>query len=144
MTGMSPYQAVHGYRPIFGVWNPEAEKLFLVDRLTKLTVSTKRHREQQERSYNKKRKIATKYEKGDMVMIETEPYRQNDAKHNISKKLSMRYQGPYEVLEVRLNKTCRLRLPKGSQLYNVFHTCRLKPYILTPQGKFPERDRETM
>ena len=105
-------------------------------------VSTKQHREQQEHSYNKKRKIADKYEKDNMLMIETEPYRQNDAKHNISKKLSMRYQGPYEVLEVQTNKTYCLRLPEGSQLHDVFHTCRLKPYILTPQGKFPERARQ--
>ena len=74
--------------------------------------------------------------------LTTEPYRRNDAKANISKKLTNRWQGPYSIQEKVADDVYKLNLPADSKLHNAFNTVNLKPYIMTPQGKYPMRDVE--
>ena len=141
-TGLAPFQAAYGFIPNYGTYDPLASNIPLPVRLEKMTVGTRKAQDQMKRQYNKHRKIAINYAIGDQVMLDTEPYRRNDAKANISKKLTNRWQGPYSIQEKIADDVYKLNLPPDSKLHNAFNTVNLKPYILTPRGKYPMRDEE--
>ena len=138
--GMSPFQATYGYIPDAGLIHPDQQVTPITDRIDKLVTGSKRAHETQARAYNKRHKPATQYKIDDLVLLDTEPYRQNDAQKNISAKLENRWQGPYSIRKVLPNDTYRLNLPPSSTLHNSFHVSRLKAYVLTPRGEYPDRD----
>ena len=140
--GLTPFQAHYGFNPSFGEYSPASSTgmISLTDRLDKLSTGTKRSQEAMEKQYNKRRRTAMQYAIGDEVLLDTAPYRRNDAKANVSAKLSNRWQGPYTIKEILHPDVYSLNLPANSKLHNSFNTTVLKPYKLTPRGKFPERD----
>lgn len=60
-------------------------------------------------------------------------------KTNYHKKMTMKHEGPFEILERLGPVTYQLNLPKTWKIHNVFHATLLKPYIETKThgGNFP-------
>jgi hypothetical protein len=144
-TGQAPFQMLYGYIPARSVEQSSLLRKPLqqndpATRIADATKMIKRARMEQEKQYNKRRKQAHEYKEGDLVMIDTSLIRKSDAEHNISKKLSNRYQGPYPIKELLPKGAYRVHLPAHTKMHNSFNTSMLKPYKLTERGKYPARD----
>jgi len=79
---------------------------------------------------NKKRRDHT-FDKGDLVLLRLQPYRQYTVNRRSSQKLSKVFFGPFKILERIRAVAYRLELPPGSKIHSVIHISLLKPYFGT-------------
>ena len=76
------------------------------------------------KQYDKHKKPAINYEKGDKVYINAEHL----PRTRPSKKLDKKFFGPYEIIEKVGASAYQIRIPASWKVYNVFNESLLKPY----------------
>jgi hypothetical protein len=86
------------------------------------------------------------FEVGDWVFLRLQPYKQMSLKQaKKDNKLSLKYYGPYKVLQNIGTMAYKLELPASSQVHPVFHVSCLKKVIgdkIPVQTILPELDEE--
>ena len=90
----------------------------------------------QKKYADKKRRELT-FRVGDMVLLSTENFTL-PADIQRKRKLSARYAGPFEVIEVISKVAYKLKLPEDLAIHPVFHVSLLKPYNATDDHGVPE------
>ncbi|KAB5587674.1 Retrovirus-related Pol polyprotein [Ceratobasidium theobromae] len=92
----------------------------------------------QERSYNSNRQFVI-FEPGDLVLINPHSLELLKHKTGKGKKLTMRYEGPFEIMERVSPVAYRLRLPASYQMHPVINIAHLESYKQSPEdlGKRP-------
>ena len=79
------------------------------------------------KQYDKHKKPAIDYKKGDKVYINAEHLPQTRP----SKKLDKKFSGPYEIIEKVGASAYQIKIPSSWKVYNVFNESLLKPYSTT-------------
>ncbi|THH26480.1 hypothetical protein EUX98_g7699 [Antrodiella citrinella] len=87
---------------------------------------------QQERSYNKGR-LQTEYKVGDFVVINPHSLDLLRKETGRGKKLLMKYDGPFEVLQRISPVTYRLRLPASYKIHPIINIAHLEAYTPSPE-----------
>lgn len=73
---------------------------------------------------------------GDLVLVKLQPYRQNTLVGRRSQKLSMRYFGPFEVIQHIGSVAYKLLLPETARIHPIFHISLLKKFIGQPSQQY--------
>jgi len=73
------------------------------------------------------------YNVGDFVYVKLQPYRQHSLRLIRNKKLSMRYFGPFPIIESIAPVAYKLLLPSSAHIHPVFHVSVLKKCEGPPQ-----------
>ena len=68
------------------------------------------------------------FQEGDQVLLKLQPYAPCSVVNRPCLKLSLKYFGPYKVLQRVGNAAYRLQLPDSAQVHPTFHVSQLKPY----------------
>ena len=87
--------------------------------------------EDRQRRYADKHRVHKDFSVGDHVYLRVRP-RNISLKLGICAKLSHRYCGPFEVLEIIGPVAYRLAFPTSTRAHNVFHVSLLKKYLHDP------------
>ena len=83
------------------------------------------------------------FEKGDLVYVKLQPYRQHSVALRKSQKLGLRYFGPFPVLDTVGKVAYKLGLPDSAKIHPVFHVSLLKPCSGQPTSVYlPTLDLE--
>ena len=86
--------------------------------------------EQMKKQHNKKVILSHQYKPGDHVYLDASKIKMTQA----SKKLDVKFHGPFKVLVAVGKLAYKLELPPTWQIHNVFHESKLK---LAPEPVFP-------
>src|SRR3979490_881899 len=85
----------------------------------------------QQRNYNEGR-LEIEFEEGDWVLIDPHSLDMLRSKKGLGKKLQMKYDGPFEILEKKSPVTYRLRMPASYGIHPVLNIAHLEKYHLSP------------
>jgi len=75
-----------------------------------------------------KRRIDIQFEKGDLVLVKLQLYRQAIVAARLNHKISRRLFGPFLVIELIGVVAYKLALPPGSRIHPTFHVSLLRAY----------------
>ena len=145
---MTPFKAVYGREPPplikYSINNqdPPSVQEQLVQRdaiLHKLKMNLQRA-QQHMKKYADERRKPFQLAIGDMVLVKLQPYRQHSVSLKKNQKLSLRYFGPFPVIEKIGEVAYKLLLPPSARIHPVFHCSQLKlckgdhpqPYVPLP------------
>ena len=135
-NGLSPFEASVGYQPpLFPqheveVAVPSAQQHYRWCRRMWKAAREALHRtgEQNARYANAHRSSALEYQVGERVWLSTKNIRFQEE----TKKMSLRYIGPFSIAKKVNPVTIRLKLPPTMRIHPVFHVSQVKPYIFNP------------
>ncbi|KAJ9536308.1 hypothetical protein OSB04_un000517 [Centaurea solstitialis] len=137
---MAPYEALYGRKCRTPTcWNEVGERAIEGPELVRITteqvkIARQKMKEAQSRqkSYADKHRKHLEFQRGDHVFLKVSPLR-GVRRFGIKGKLSLRYIGPFEILERVGEVAYRLALPPQlSHIHNVFHVSSLHGYRYHP------------
>jgi len=126
---MTPFKIVYDIHPpqiIRYVLHPKhvasvQEKLLLRDEvIAKLKNNLARAQQAMKKYANQKRRDF-EFKVGDKVLVKIQPYRQHSIALRKNKKLSLRYFGPFSIIEKIGPMAYKLLLPEATKIHSVFH-----------------------
>lgn len=131
--GLSPFEAIYGYQPLFNIpigqrtgHKDVDERIQILQEVRKDShTALEAAKRAQKAAYEKGKKEAHKFKVGDLVWLDSKDV----SLKRPSRKLSERQLGPFEILECIGDLDYRLRLPWGRhRIHPVFHVDKLFPY----------------
>ena len=135
--GMAPYEALYG-KPCLSpmCWVESGERLvlgpdYIKETTEKISLIRRRMATAQERQkkYADKKRKPVEYEVGDYVFIKVSPMKKV-VRFGKQGKLTLRYVGPYKILERIGVVAYKLELPEElSAIHNVFHVSQLRRWV---------------
>ncbi|MCO5613265.1 hypothetical protein L7F22_067541 [Adiantum nelumboides] len=141
-TGKAPFEIVEGGKKVPPILCTK-DKIFEADHFVEdLATSFAKIKEALQKSQERHKKATDKHRRqmdlkeGDWVLLKFEKarLRKKKGKERLYPKLSMRYYGPFQIIE-RINEVSfRLQLPKTWKIHNAFHMSLLRPF----KGEVPE------
>ena len=148
--GMAPFEALYGKRcrtPVY--WEEIGTKNLLAPALIQQSAEIVRViRKQLEAAQDRQKKYADgkrrnlQFAVGELVFLKVSPTRGVN-RFGIKGKLTPRYIGPFEVLEVIGGVAYRLALPPSlARVHNVFHISQLRKYVADPTHILPAKQYE--
>ncbi|KAJ4750063.1 polyprotein [Rhynchospora pubera] len=140
-----PFQALYGYSPPqLPMGTPPKSQVEAVNEVLKerhQTLLELRQNLQKAQARMKKQADTRRSERqlhvGSWVYLKLHPQRQLSTPHMNNRKLSMKYYGPFEIIEKIGEVAYKLKLPDGSSIHAVFHVSQLKPRIDDSQAITP-------
>ena len=135
--GQTPFYLLHGYEPT-AYPSDIANPLGLADnRLEQLAANRDKaiiaHKRAQEAMIARKPGLAyKKFEVGDKVWLDA-----RNLHLKMTRKLTPRRLGPFEIIEEISPVVYKLRLPSAWHIHNVFHASLLTPQVITPKYGTP-------
>jgi hypothetical protein len=145
---MAPFEMLCGQRcrtPLF--WNETGErKVFRPDILEEAEKQVCMIRENirvaqsRQKSYADHRRRELSFEVGDFVYLKVSPMR-GLRRFKVRGKLTIRFNGPFMILEKRGEVAYQLELPPQlSDVHDVFHVSQLKKCLRVPEEQIPMED----
>jgi len=133
-TKLSHFEAVYGYpSPRLMPFEPGTNKVQAVEDELKsrefiLTLICKNLQDAQARMkhFADQNRTFREFEVGDWVFLRLRPYRQMSVILLRNLKLSLRYYGPFQVVQRIKTVAYKLDLPPSSQIFHIFHVSHLK------------------
>ncbi|VFQ96036.1 unnamed protein product [Cuscuta campestris] len=133
---MTPFQAVYGrpppdlipYRRGASRVPAVDEVLAERDELLRMLRANLAAAQQRMKTHADAHRRDVAFKVGDLVLLKLQPYRQHSVARRTCQKLSLRYYGPFEILERIGEVAYRLKLLPSSRIHPVFHVAVLKPY----------------
>ena len=136
-TGKAPFEIVEGGKKVPPILHTK-DKIFKANRYVEdMEESYARVKYALQRTQEKHKKAADKHRRplefalGDWVLLKFEKARLKKMKgrERLFPKLSMRYYGPFQVLEKMSEVSYRLKLPDSWKIHNAFHVSLLRPFV---------------
>lgn len=148
--GMAPFEALYGRKcrsPL--CWSDISETIALgpdlieeTTRHVRLIQDRMRAAQDRQKSYADQRRRLDGYEVGDRVLLRVSPTK-GVQRFGRRGKLSPRYIGPFEILEIVGEVAYRLALPMElARVHNVFHISQLRKYVADPSHVIQHEDIE--
>ncbi|MCO5609114.1 hypothetical protein L7F22_063336 [Adiantum nelumboides] len=137
-TGKAPFEIVESAMKVPPFLSTK-DKIFETDEYTRdLDTAFAKVRETLQKSQERQKKAADRHQRdlklkeNDWVLLRFEKarLRKKKGKERLFPKLSMRYYGPFQIIEQINDVSFRLRLPDTWKIHNAFHVSLLKPFVM--------------
>lgn len=134
--GCTPFKALYGDDPNFGalpnigdtteqdLGDVPAERQAFLNLLREQLLRAQVRMKHQADKHRSDRQFSV----GEDVLLKLQPYVQSSVVVRPSAKISLKYFGPYKVLDKIGEAGYRIQLPTDSKIHNVFHVSQLKPF----------------